>query len=132
MTTGPGKRGQGMTLAEVMVFLVLVSMAILALVGAQIYALRANTGSRQRTTASTIAYSELNQVLSRQRQDFSQRADRARARVEYEPDFESAVAQLYYPDGRDDLKQIFCSVYWTDKEGAHEFSTWTYVYRGNE
>lgn len=121
-----------MTLAEVMIFLMLVSMAILALVGAQIYSLRANSGSRQRTTASTLAYSVLNEVLSQQRQSFSARADRARAKMEYEPDFESAVSQLYYPDGKNDLKQIFCSVYWTDKEGPHEFSTWTYVYRGRE
>jgi len=121
-----------MTLAEVMIFVMIVSMAILALVGAQIYALRANSGSRERTTASTIAYSTLNEVLSQQRQNFAANANRARAKCVYEPDFESAVSQLYYPDGKDDLKQVFCSVYWTDKAGPHEYSTWTYVYRGRE
>ena len=118
-----------MTLAEVMVFVVLVSMAVLALVGAQLYAMRANSGSRERTTASSIAYSELNEVLAEQRQEFSRIAARPRAKVLYQPDFESAVAQLYY-DASTDLKRVSCSVYWSDREGPHEFSTWTYVYRG--
>ena len=80
-----------MTLAEVMVFVALVSMAMLALVGAQIYAIRANLGSRERALASSIAYSQINEVLKEQREQYSKVAAQPRQKVLYQPDFESAV-----------------------------------------
>ena len=50
-------RSRGFTLAEVMVAVVLISIASLALIGVQIFALRAGNTNRQQHMASVIASS---------------------------------------------------------------------------
>lgn len=116
----------GFTLAEVMVALVLLSIAALGLVSVQIYALGAMEGNRQRQTASVIAASEMARLESLHAGGRTLEA-RPRAPVEGQDGFEMEVREAQ-ETGQPGLQRIEVEVFWSDDKTAHSYLLWTWLY----
>lgn len=114
------------TLAEILVFLGVVSVALLAILSVQIYAMRGSNFNRLRHTASNILSSEMNTIQQQLAMDFNAAPSHGRLLVSDHPEFSSAMSNVY-ADETEQLRKISLSVYWTD-ESEREFSAWTYVY----
>lgn len=119
-------RGKGFTLAEILVFLGVISVALLAILSVQIYSMRGSTFNRKRHTASNLLYSEMNAIQQQLAMDFSGAPGHGRQTVSDQPEFSTAMSNIY-ADETQQLRKISLSVYWTD-EAEREFSAWTYVY----
>lgn len=113
-----------------MVFLLLVSIAVFALVAAHFYALKASRGSRQRQTASTLVFSSLNAAEQALRHEFWRNQSKPLAPVEDSPGFRMALSDVYEPDGMQNLKRVTCSVYWEEAGTTREFRSHLEIYRG--
>ncbi|MHC9538126.1 MAG: prepilin-type N-terminal cleavage/methylation domain-containing protein [Vulcanimicrobiota bacterium] len=122
------KSNKAFTLAEIMVALVILSVAVLGLVSAMIYSMRAGGGNRLRHTASVIAYRIMNEKETQLRKDFCGNVTTSgRLDVHENEGFQYCIQDVYQAD--DDLKKISLSVYW-DEEGAdREYSIYTYIYK---
>lgn len=114
------------TLAEILVFLGVVSVALLALISVQIFATRGSKFNRMRHTASTIVASQMNTIQHQLTVDFTSAPSYGRQPVTGYPEFTSAMSNVY-ADSTESLRKINLSVYWTD-EAEREFSAWTYIY----
>jgi prepilin-type N-terminal cleavage/methylation domain-containing protein len=117
---------RGFTLAEIMVCLLFLSIALLALVSTQIYSLRASGGNRLRHTASIIAYTIMNEKEEALRKDFTASASQAKADVVGHEGFQCAVLEDLL---QADFKRITVIIYWRDGQENHEYSIWTYIYK---
>ena len=115
----PGMRG--FSLAEVVVAFLVVTLAVLALVSVQIYVLRAQAKTTERSTASTLAASRLNSIESVLLQDFYAPVAASRAPLPEPPGFELAVTD----EVLDQLREVHVAVYWTDANGPQEQALWT-------
>lgn len=128
----PLRPTRAFTLAEVLIFLALLAMAVLGLMSTQTYAMRCSQFNRLRHTASTILTSELSESESLLKRDFRLDAGHLRTDLPDYPGFASAVTSLYEPDtGSDErLRKITVWVYWTDPGASQEnvVQAWTYVY----
>lgn len=116
---------RGLNLAEVMVSLLLISIAVLGLVSVHLYSARAAQGNRSRHTASVLAASTMHQTEERVRQDFSvsvaspRQAHPEAAGYEYE-----ILETLPEPT----LKRVEVRVFWQTREGAQQYAIWTMFY----
>jgi Tfp pilus assembly protein PilV len=119
------KHGRAFTLAEIMVSLLFLSIALLGLVSAQIYSLRASGGNRSRHTASVIAHNMLNEKEEALRKDFSTSVAQSRSAVEGQEGFQCAIIE---ESPAADFKKITVIIYWKESQENHEYSIWTYIY----
>jgi len=124
---------RGFSLLETLVFLVVITVAILGLLSAQVYALRCGNYNRHRHTASTLAESILSEATAQLNRKFDQDLSYPPQPVAYQPDFQSALLCTYQPDsgGDQNLKRLVAAVYWRDPNQSQQRSlqVWTYVYR---
>lgn len=129
----PCRRTSGFTLAEVMICVALLSMAVLGLVSAQIFALQAGQGNKKRHTASVMAWRLLSDVEEQARRDFSVSAARPRQRAaerlgpnEMFQDYEYEIREQNLAP---DFRRVEVVLHFTDDKGARsEYSAWTYLY----
>lgn len=112
------------TLAEVMVAMAIVVIPMMALLSAHIYSLRATVKDEYRVTATNIAYSELSRIEEVLRQDFTVDVSRARSPVTGFAGYEMEVTEALT---RSDLKTPRVTVYWSDKQGPHQYELWTHI-----
>jgi prepilin-type N-terminal cleavage/methylation domain-containing protein len=119
-------RMRGFTLAEVMLAVLILSLAVLGLLSVQAYAFRAQSKGTERNRASVIAASRMNALEAKLKDDFGASVTQARAYVPDEAGYEIAVAQAAVPP-LDDLKELLVTVYWTDDQGPHEYDLRTRV-----
>jgi Tfp pilus assembly protein PilV len=114
-----------------MVALVLLSIAVLGLVGAIMYSMKAGGGNRMRHTASVIAYRVMNEKEAELRQVFSANVSTSgKLDVPENEGFQYRVQDVYQTG--DDLKRVSCSVYWAEEGADREYSVYTYVYKYNQ
>lgn len=119
-------RACGFTLAEVMVALVLLSIAAFGLVSVQIYALGAMEGNRQQATASVIAASEMARIESGRARG-ERAAVRARAPVPGQDGFDMEVREE--PETtQPGLQRVEVDVFWSDGKIDHHYLLWTWFY----
>lgn len=120
------------TLAEILVFIALLTIAIFGLMAAQVYALQCTHYNKSRHTASTILESEINHSRAQLIEAFSEDISHSKSPDEYYPDFSTYLECIYHePSIDENLKKITCTVYWTDRDTKQEthLTGWTYVYR---
>src|SRR5438105_210758 len=108
-------RARGFTLAEVMVCVLLLAMAVLGLVSVQVYTLNATKSNRGAHTATVISTSVMNDVEHRLHQNFTQSVAQSSTAVPGFDGFQCAVAESFV-DTAQTLKQIDTTVFWKDKE----------------
>ncbi|MEW6278420.1 MAG: hypothetical protein AB1758_07365 [Candidatus Eremiobacterota bacterium] len=113
------------TMAELMVCILIASVAILGLVSVLSYSIRARGKSSQRHTASLIATSLANDAELACWKDFSQPLARPRAPVPGYPEFEALVSEQMEDPPDNTLKRLEVRVFWTDKQGKQEYVLWT-------
>lgn len=118
---------RGLTLAEVMVAVGLLALAILGLVSAQLFATRASNEVSERHLAGVIAASLMADAEVTLRKSFSQSVSRARSPVPEHRGYQAEVNQNVVMSG--DLKEIEVIVYWVDKKGPQEHHLWTKIAR---
>lgn len=118
------------TLAEMMVFLALVTTALFALIAAQFYAYKASQGSRQRQIAANLAYSYLNTAEDTLRRDFYVSQTLPRTALADPAGFRVAMSDQYAPDGLENLKHVSCSIYWDEASTEREYRASLDLYRG--
>ncbi|MEW6279108.1 MAG: prepilin-type N-terminal cleavage/methylation domain-containing protein [Candidatus Eremiobacterota bacterium] len=116
---------RGFTLAEIMVCLVLLTIAVLGLIAVQIYSLRAGQGNRERHTASVLASAALGRIEEQVRQDFSSSVAQPRRPHPEAAGYEMQVLETL-PDV--DLKRVEVHIFWRGKDGWHDYSLWTIFY----
>jgi Tfp pilus assembly protein PilV len=108
-----------------MVCLVILSIAILGLVSAQIYSLKVTTGNKMRHTASVIATTLMNEKEEALRANFSQSAAQPRIAFSGAEGFEYAISEEIVDTN---FKKIDVDVYWTENGIEHTYSIWTNLY----
>lgn len=114
----------GFNLAEVMVALVLIVVALFALVAMQAHAMRSQTDSRESHLASVIAGSLLAQAEAKLEEDFEADVTRQLSPVADYPDFEG---QVQVRSLGDELKTIKVEVRWINGPRAARRSVETTV-----
>lgn len=119
-------RMRGFTLAEVMLAVLILSLAVLGMLSVQAYAFRAQGKGTERNRASLLAASRMNAVEAKLKDDFGATLTQARAPVPDAPGFELAVAQAAVP-ALADLREVLVTVYWTDDQGPHEYGLRTRI-----
>ncbi|MDQ7821205.1 MAG: prepilin-type N-terminal cleavage/methylation domain-containing protein [Candidatus Eremiobacteraeota bacterium] len=119
------KRSRGFTLAEIMVCLLLLTIAVMGLVSTQIYSLKATGGNKYRHLASVIAYRVMSEKEKALRTDFSVSAAHSRSDVPGEEGFQYEV--LEEAPGTS-IKKVTVKVYWTEGTELKSYSLWTYLY----
>ncbi|MBS2038200.1 prepilin-type N-terminal cleavage/methylation domain-containing protein [bacterium] len=120
------------TLAEVLVFIAIVSIAVLGVFSIQALSLRYTQYNRSRHTAVTLLASTLSASQCQLERAFY--ADPSHPRTPSETEgFETAVISVYEPDlgPASNLRRVEAFVYWKDAGETQErsISAWTYVYR---
>jgi Tfp pilus assembly protein PilX len=123
------RQSEGFTLAEVMIALLFLTVAIFGLISVHIYAARAQSVSEERQVASVLAVSELQAAERKLRHDFNERVPVTikRARLATNPEFEREV--LVQPVvGYSTLKRVEVNLYWQDQNGPKQHQIWTYIY----
>lgn len=105
----------------------LLSMAILGLVSAQLFATRAGQEVSERHLAGVIASSLMADAEVTLRKSFSQSVARSRGPVPEHPRYQAEITETRRLSG--DLKEIEVTVYWIDKEGPQEHRLWTKIAR---
>ncbi len=118
-------RRRGFNLAEVMVSLLLITIAVLGLVSVHIYSARAAQGNRGRHTASLLAASRLHALEEAVRQDFAVSVAAAKAPDPDQPDYQVEVLETL-PEPT--LKRVEVRVSWDSKEGPQRYDLWTLFY----
>lgn len=113
-----------------MVFLLLVTTAVFALISAQFYAYKASQGSRQRQTAANLAYSHLNTAEAILRRNFSINQSLPLTVLPVPTGFRIAISDTYEADGLENLKHIRCSIYWDESATVREYRASLDLYRG--
>ena len=117
------------TLAEMMVFLALITIALFALIAAQFYAFRASQGSRQRQLAANLAYSYLSAGEDGLRQAFSRDQSLPLTPLADPAGFRVILTDQYEPDGMENLKHIRCTIYWDEAQTVREYRASLDIYR---
>lgn len=113
-----------------MVAVVLISIASLALIGVQIFALRAGETNRQQHTASVLA----NSILAKRERESRNNQD-AFAELLHQPKVgvKDNAAYLYTLDETKlatDLKEIRVQVFYKERDTEHSYPLKTTVYYG--
>lgn len=116
---------RGFTVIEVMVAVVFLSIALLGLIGTQIYAVRSTEGNRARLEASEIAATVMSGVESRLRQSFatSVAAEKTLVRGEDGPWYE--VAERWEDEPARKLRRVDVTVRYRDEGVEHAYALWT-------
>lgn len=125
------------TLAEVLLALFVVSVALLGLITVKAYAARARTLSRERLTAANLAVSLMTQVENRLLdglEEFAVQYDYSRREIPDHPGYMYAMDDSYAADSQgpqQTLKLITLTVYYPDENGLtlREYPLWTMVHR---
>lgn len=130
----------GFSLAEVMIAVAVLTIAVLGLVSSQIFALQAGQGNRKRHTASVAAWKILSAVEEQARRDFALSSLRPRQKLarldlfERSADFDEASleeyeAQIVEQVRTPDFKRVEVVIHYQDDRGAQsEYKAWTYLY----
>lgn len=118
---------RALSLAEVIVALACLAVALLGLVGAQLYVMRAGAKQERFHQASLLAGSQLARVEQKLRDDFSAVVDQPRTTLE--PGYEWACRRSPPADASltAELTRVDVSIYYQDAQGPHEYQLWTYV-----
>ena len=124
MTPRPASRGP--SLGELILSLLLTTLAVLGLVGVVSYSLRAQVKSSQAHVASVIAATRIEDARVTVLKDFALSLDLPRQAAPEQTGFEVAVRETREGD---DLKRVDVSVYWTDREGPQQYDLWTKLVR---
>lgn len=115
-------------MVEVMVGVVFLSIALLALLGTQMYAVRSTDGNRQRLEASEVAATVMSGVESRLREDASQSvaAPKTFVRGEDGPWYE--VSERWEDTATQKLRRVDVTVHYRDDNVEHDYRLWTLFY----
>ncbi|MGE0492342.1 MAG: prepilin-type N-terminal cleavage/methylation domain-containing protein [Vulcanimicrobiota bacterium] len=113
----PHRVKRGFTLSEVMVAIMLISIALLALVSMQAHTLRSEGMTQQRHQASVIAGSYLAQAEASLESDFDRDVSKPRQTAD-DPDFEVEVNQQPLEP---DLQAVTVRVLWREKQGWMDY-----------
>ncbi|MDQ7825191.1 MAG: prepilin-type N-terminal cleavage/methylation domain-containing protein [Candidatus Eremiobacteraeota bacterium] len=123
------RRQRAFTLAEIMVSLLFLSIALLGLVSSQIYSLRASGGNRGRHYASLLAGRIMNEKKEVAKTDFSKALQQDTTPVAGEEGYSYRVIEELKSS---DFKKITVTVYWREDSLVCEYSLWTYFYKGTD
>lgn len=125
--TSKARGPKGLTLAEVMVALMILTVAIFGLIGARLYALRARSVTVERRAAVVLAAAALEEAERSLRHDFKFPVAMPRAAHPTEPRFEMEVLSQPHASMAT-LKRVEVAMYWRDRNGAQQHKVWTWVY----
>lgn len=124
---------RGFNLAEVMVAMVFLTLAIFAVMSVNVYTTRASQGNRNRQIANVLAATELSLAESVLRVNFHIPADNINTKrmtsTKY-PTFDFVVEDLGYEDPGKNLRGIRSRVFWMEDgvQRSYELSTTIYNY----
>lgn len=121
-----------MTLAEILISIAFVALAILAGLGVQLFVLKAQQKSGLSNLSVSVAQSVLAQSRQSLRENFEASATITRTSVPeaLDPDgrFEYEVIETEQPAPlTDQLKGLVVTVYWSDQNGQHSYRVATKV-----
>lgn len=119
------KGPRGFTIAETMVALVVLSIAVLGLVAVQAYSLRSSQGNKTRHEASEIASAVMASVESRLRKNPDDTTIAQTERVPVREGFEYTVTTR---TAETRLLHVSVCVYYKDRTGEHSYDVWTYYF----
>ena len=115
------------SILEVLLAAVLMGLGLLALIGVQIYSLKAGKGTTGRYTASVVASSVLNDCEALLKEDFSADLNAPRAPA---PDYPGYDFSVTASNENANLKRVRVTVYWKDEQGlAQTYVLWTKLVR---
>lgn len=100
-------------------------MALLALVSAEIYSARADRGGSQRHQATMVAGSLMAEAEKDLRRNFGASVAAGRQAAPGHPGYEYELIEQSEVGGR--IKRLQVNVFWTDQQGAQQYSLWTRV-----
>ena len=115
MSRSTGFRAAAFTLAELLLCVFVIALAVMGLFSVLIYANRARTVNHQRLQASAAAVDVMAQLEHQLRLDFDANVARARAQLQHELSY--AVSQTSLNGS---LQRIQVEVFYRDLEGTRE------------
>jgi len=124
---------KGFNLAEVMVAMVFLTIAIFAVMSVNVYTTRASQGNRNRQIANILASTELSMAESVLRVNFHippPNINTPRMTSTKYPEFDFVVEDLGYEDPGQNLRGIRSRVFWQEDgvQRSYELSTTVYNY----
>lgn len=124
---------RGFNLAEVMVGMIFLTIAIFAVMSVNVYTTRASQGNRNRQTANILAATELSMAESILRVSFhipAANINTPRLTSTKYPIFDFVVEDLGYEDPGQNLRGIRTRVFWMEDgvQRTYELSTTVYNY----
>ena len=124
---------RGFNLAEVMVAMVFLTLAIFAVMSVNVYTTRASQGNRNRQIANVLAATELSLAESVLRVNFhipKENINTKRMTSLKYPTFDFVVEDLGYEDPGQNLRGIRSRVFWMEDgvQRSYELSTTIYNY----
>ena len=122
---------KGFNLAEVMVAMVFLTIAMFAVMSVNVYTTRASRGNRSRQIANILASTELSMAESVLRVNFhipSANINTPRMTSKRYPDYDFVVEDLGYEDPGQNLRGIRSRVFWQEDgvQRSYELSTTVY------
>jgi len=121
-------RRRGFTVAEVMVGVVFLSIALLALLGTQIHAVRSTEGNRQRLEASELAATVMSGIESRLREDPAQSVTAPKTLVRGDDGPWYEVSEQWEDEATRKLRRVDVIVHYRDDNVEHDYRLWTLFY----
>ena len=120
MSRLPKSKPLGFNLAEVLVALLFLTLALFALISVNIYSMRAAQGNRGRQLANLVATTELGEVEAHLKVDFHQPiAQSVQASPQF-PGYRYAIQDLGYENPTHSLRRVQVVVQW-DEKGARSY-----------
>lgn len=122
---------RGVTFPEVIVCILLLSIAVLGLISVQIFALKSTVKNEDRHVASVLAFSIMSDLERALREDFEDDTlgvdpplpvpghDEYTHRIEVSP-------PLAPPN--EGLRRVQVQIFWSDDGGDHQYEVWSLIY----
>lgn len=117
-----------MTMAEVMIALAVLTIAVFGLIGARSYALRARSVSVERRQAVMLAATALEDAERTLRHEFSRDVTWGPAPHSQAPQYEMEISQDANYDSSAKLKRVEVRMSWKDRNGSQSHKVWTVMY----
>ena len=120
-------RRRAFSILEVLLASLLVGLGLLALIGVQIYSLKAGRGTTGRYTASVLAASLISECEARLTEGFDDPIDQGRTAAPSYPGYDFTVTSAV--EGPN-LKKVQVTVLWRDEQQVdRQYVLWTKVVR---